>query len=221
MIDRVFSFSKKPAKDIMIPLVDVVSIREDSSVEEATRLMKQSGFSRYPVYAYRVDHVVGWLNHFDLLRGKDPRQSVRPYIREVHFFPQTIYLGRLLLEMQRRKDRIVILVDEYGGIVGMGTLEDGIEEGGGGIEDEDDFRTSFVKKMDQHSLVVHARIPIQTLNDILSAKVPEGDYETLAGYLLSHMQRIPRVGELCQVGKNRFRILRANDRSVEEVEIVL
>lgn len=221
MIDRVFSFSKKPAREIMIPLVDVVSIREDAKMDEATRQMKQSGFSRYPVYAYRIDHIVGWLNHFDLLRVQDPRASVRPFIREIHFFPQTIYLGRLLLEMQRRKDRIVMLVDEYGGIVGMVTLEDVIEEVVGDIEDEYDYRTSFVRKIDPKSLVVHARIPIKTINEILPVKIPEGDYDTLAGFLLSQTHRIPKVGESYQIAKNHFRILKANVRAVEEVEIVL
>jgi len=221
MIDRVFSFSKKPAREIMIPLVDVVSIREDSKVQEATRQMKQSGFSRYPVYAFRVDHIVGWINHFDLLRIRDSKEAIHKYIRELHFFPQHIYLGKLLLEMQKKGDRIVMLVDEYGGVVGMVTLEDVIEEVVGDIEDEYDYRTSFIKKMDLQSAVVNARIPIASVNEILPAKIPSGDYETLAGYLLSEIHRIPSVGEYFMVNKIGYRIIKGNERTIEEVEITL
>lgn len=219
MIDRVFSFSKKPAREIMIPLVDVVSIREDAKVEEATRQMKQSGFSRYPVYAFRVDHIVGWINHFDLLRIKDAKESIHKYIRDVHFFPQNIFLGKLLIEMQKKGDRIVMLVDEYGGVVGMLTLEDVIEEVVGDIEDEYDYRTSFIKKMDVNFAVVNARIPISSVNEILTTKIPTGDYETLAGYILSEIHRIPSVGEYFTLNKVGFRVIKGNDRSIEEVEI--
>ncbi|MCB0308740.1 MAG: HlyC/CorC family transporter [Bdellovibrionales bacterium] len=221
MIDRVFSFSKKPAREIMIPLVDVVSLREDATLDEATKLIKQNGFSRYPVYSFRVDHVVGWINHFDLLRVKNMQEPIRPFIREIRFFPQTVFLGKLLLEMQKSGDRIVMLVDEYGGVVGMVTLEDVIEEVVGEIEDEYDYKTSFIKKMDLKSAVVNARIPIATVNEMLPIKIPLGDYETLAGYLLAHIQRIPMPGEIVKVEKIHFRVLKSNNRAIEEVEIVL
>ena len=203
----------------MIPLVDVVSIREDSKIQEATRQMKQSGFSRYPVYAFRVDHIGGWINHFDLLRIRDSKESIHKYIRELHFLPQNIFLGKLLLEMKKKGDRIVMLVDEYGGVVGMVTLEDILEEVVGDIEDEYDNNSSQFRTVNEGEYIVQANMSIEAINEAMKLSIAKGDYETLGGFLLQQFNRIPEIGDELYLGDLKFIVLKASNRAIQTVQI--
>ena len=221
MIDRVFSFSDQQAREIMIPLVDLVSINQQASLNQAAATINKCGYSRLPVYSGRIDNIVGWITHFDVLRSESQELLVKDIMREVPFVPGTIPLDSLLIRMQKKGESLVMLVDEYGGVNGMVTMEDVIEEVVGEIEDEYDQASHFVKKLGSHAILVNARIPIEQLNDMLSDKIPEGSYETLAGYLLTKFEQIPKKGEKIKVDNISFVVTKATKRSIEEIEITL
>lgn len=221
MIDRIFAFRDRQAREIMIPLVDVVSIRDDAALADAAAKMRQSGFSRLPVYSGRVDRLAGWINHYDLLLTKDHTKKVQEIMRKIRFVPGTVALSRLLVTMQRGGDNVVGIVDEYGGTIGMLTLEDVLEEIVGDIEDEYDIGTPLARKIEPNYLVVDARIELHKLNELLPQRIPPGEYETLAGFLLTRMQKVPKIGDEYYYRKMIFLVTKATETSVEEVEILI
>jgi CBS domain containing-hemolysin-like protein len=221
MIDRIFSFSDRTARDIMIPLVDVASVRDTATVADAEEIMRRNRFSRMPVYSGRVTHMVGWINQYDLLTEKEKGAPIVTLLRKVRFVPGAMRLDRLLLDMQRAADALAIVVDEYGGASGIVTLEDVLEEVVGEIEDEHDVASGFVRRVDTDRLIVNARIPVNNMNELLTQKVPTGEYETLGGFLETRLQRIPVKGDEVQHRNLVFRVLTATERAVEEVEVII
>ncbi|HLG20627.1 MAG TPA: hemolysin family protein [Bdellovibrionota bacterium] len=219
MIDRIFSLSDRQATDIMIPLVNVVSIRDDITLAEASAEMRRSGFSRLPVFSGNVYNIVGWVNQYDLLFAKDPQTLVGLVARKVRFMPANTPVERLLVIMQRAGDTLAIVVDEYGGAIGLVTLEDVLEEVVGEIEDEYDVAASAVRRLDTNKMLANGRMPVVQLNELLPQPIPLGDYETLGGFLLAQFQRIPTMGEEYRYRRLIFRVIRATDRSIDEVEI--
>jgi len=221
MIGRIFSFTGKKGRDIMIPLIDMVSVSETLSMDEVETLFQTQQYSRLPVYKGRVDHVVGWITHYDLLKNENRSLHVKDLMRPVRFMLIHVELGKLLLKMQRMGETLVMMVDEYGGTVGMVTLEDVLEEIVGDIEDEYDFGSQFVKEVFKDRIVVDAKIPLVKLEEIFGLQLPKRDADTLNGFLLEKCQDIPRSGERLNVGRFQFHVTRASDRRVEEVEIRL
>ncbi len=221
MIDRIFSFSDRMAKDVMIPLVNVVSIRDDASVRHATVVMRRSGFSRIPVYGDRVFDIVGWVSQADLLFEKDKTKRVAQIMRKVRFVPETMMMDRLLLSMQRRGDSLAVVVDEYGGGIGLITMEDILEEVVGEVEDEFDQDEKMIERLSSHHLKVNARVSILEINEKLPTKIPEGEYETLGGFLQMKLQRMPQEGDSVLIGGSQIRVIDATERSVECCEIFL
>jgi CBS domain containing-hemolysin-like protein len=221
MIDRIFAFSDRQVSEIMIPLVDVVSIRDDSTLSDAAVRMRQSGYSRLPIYANRVDHIIGWVNHYDLLLSPNRTAQVRDLLRPIRFVPTTVVLSRLLVTMQKAGDNLACVVNEYGGVVGMVTLEDVIEQVVGDIEDEYDTVSPLIRRPDAHRMLVDARVDIDKLNEVLPQPITPGDYETLAGFLTNVMQRVPTEGEKYVYRKMIFHVLKANPRGIDEVEIFI
>ncbi|MFH1018283.1 MAG: hemolysin family protein [Pseudomonadota bacterium] len=221
MIDRIFSLSDRQAQDVMIPLVDVVSVRDTATIQEAQEIMRRSRFSRMPVYSGRVTHMVGWINMYDLLTEAERAAPIVVLLRKVHYVPATVRLDRLLLDMQRAADTLAVVVDEYGGAIGIVTLEDVLEDVVGEIEDEHAVAAGFVRRVDTDRLIVKARIPVAHMNELLTQKIPTGDYETLGGFLVTRLQRIPSRGDEVQVGNLKFRVLTASESAVEEVEVMI
>lgn len=219
MVDRVLGFSKKMVREIMIPLVDVVSVDEQSSLSEAKKLFSQCGFSRMPVFDERVDYIKGWISHFDVLGAKDQSIQVKDILRPTVFVPGTVHLDTLLITLQRKGESLAQVVDEYGGVIGMVTLEDVIEEVVGDIEDEHDVASQFVRRVDANALVINARMPLTQLSELTSIRFSQGPYETLGGFLLHQFEKVPVSGEVFWYQSVRFKILKADHLSVEEVEM--
>ncbi len=220
MISRIFMFSDRQARDIMLPLAQVVSISQDATIADAAAEMRRSGYSRFPVFGNGVFNIVGWINHYDVLFAKEKSAAIRSIIRPIRFIPAGVELGKLLVTMQLSGDSLSIVVDEYGGAIGLITLEDIIEEVVGDIEDEYDSEAPLFRRIDPHYCIVKGRIPIIQLSELLQTHIPRGDYETVGGFLMSKMQHIPKKGEEFRYRKLLFRVREATDRSVEEIEIM-
>lgn len=221
MIRRIFRFSTTRVKEAMIPLVDVVALEETCAVEEALASLRQENYSRYPVYRDRVDNVVGILYSLDLLDAEGEEDIIRPFVRPISFFPETKPVDELLLEMQRNQEAMAAVVDEYGGIVGIVTVEDILEEVVGEIEDEYDVNLPFYRKTGPKKFWINARMEIDHLNEILKLGLPRGDYETVGGFVLERLGRVPLTGEVFRYKKMLFEILKSNEKSVLEVAVTL
>jgi CBS domain containing-hemolysin-like protein len=221
LIHRIFRFSTTRVKEAMIPLVDVVALDEESSVEEAITSVRQENYSRYPVFRERVDNIVGILYSFDLLFAQGNHQTIKPYIRPISFFPETKAVDELLRELQGNQETMAAVVDEYGGTVGIVTVEDILEEVVGEIEDEYDVQPPFHRKVGPQKYWINARMEIDHINEILKLGLPKGDYETLAGFVLERLGRVPLAGEVFRYNRMLFEVLKSNERSVLEVLVTL
>jgi CBS domain containing-hemolysin-like protein len=224
MISRIFAFSHLRARDVMIPLVDVCAVHEDDTVREAAALVAERGYSRLPVYRERVDDMIGLLHHIDLLAADDGDRPVKTLARQPHFVPEGQEIDDLLVILQRSAASAAFVVDEFGGVVGLITLEDILEEIVGDIDDEFDHGEGtglWRRAPGGEGWIVNARAPVEKLNQVFGLGLPESEeYETLAGFLLDHLKHIPQRGENLSTPEGiRLTIHRASDRAIEEVLI--
>lgn len=221
VLRRIFGFSETTVNEIMIPLVNVDSLEEQSSVEDAIRLIKSTGHSRIPIYKERIDNITGILNSFYLLGPNiTPQDDVKKYALSPYYVPETKLVNNLLDEMKVGRAGMAVVVDEYGGAVGIITLEDILEEVVGEIEDEYDKGRKLWRKLKEGQYLINPVIEIPRLNDELGTGIPEGDeYETLSGYLLTKFGSIPEEGQKIKLKNKTFTVTRATKRAIIEVRL--
>jgi len=221
MIGNIFEFGSTTAEDVMVPLSEVFALPLGTSLRRAAEQVAAAGHSRVPIYRERVDLIVGVLHVFDLIRAGARDGAVEDLMRPPVFVPPSQLAVEVLRLLQRERQGMAVVVDEYGGSVGIVTVEDILEEVVGEIEDEyDKFEPLPITAEAPGMWRVIGRTPIATINETLGLALPEGeDYETVAGLVLSHLRRIPRVGEQANVGPVTIEVTRASERAVEEVRI--
>ena len=214
MIRRVFAITETAVEDCMTPLVRVDALPEDASVREAAEVVLKGGHTRLPVYRDRVDHIVGVVHARDLLFGTKDDAKLSEIVRPVKYVPDSKHVDELLNEMRRAREPFAVVVDEYGGSVGIVTIEDLLEEIIGDIRDERDAEDAGIRKLAEQQWRVAARVEVDDLEDALGRPLPEGDYETVAGLVLASVGRIPRKGEIVVIDGLRFYVEDANERAV-------
>jgi magnesium and cobalt exporter, CNNM family len=219
MIDKIFELGDTAVREIMVPLVDVAVLPEDATPDDAIRLIQERGFSRIPVYADRELNMVGVVAAMDLLRRGAEASDLKSLMRPATYAPETKRIDELLTEMQKGRVQLAIVVDEYGGAVGIVTIEDIVEQIVGEIQDEHDRTPATVERLPDGSYRVAGRERIEDLNDALDWSLPTGDFETVAGLVLATVHRLPRVGEEFQVGRHTFTVLEADERRILTVRI--
>jgi putative hemolysin len=221
MIQRVFRFSETTAYEVMIPLIDVVAIEQGATCGKAIRLARDKAHIRLPVYAERVDKIVGVLNALELL-GAGGDEPIKPLVREVRFVPPSKNISELLLDLRKDGDTFAIVVDEFGGAAGLVTMEDIMEEVVEDIEDEYDIAkkpAQWIRKISKKDYIVSARIELDTLEEELGIQVPKGKYATLAGYLLEKSGEIPPQGTVIKTKGISFTIERSTPQAIQEVRV--
>ena len=219
MIDKIFDLGDTTVREVMVPWVDVVMLPETATVADAIALIRQRGFSRLPVYGTRETNVVGVVTSMDLLRRGGQARSLAEIMRPPTFVPETKRIDDLLREMQKSRNQLAIVVDEYGGATGLVTLEDIVEQIVGEIHDEHDRTPATVERLPDGSYWVAARTHIDELNEALDWTLPKHDYETVAGLVLATLHRIPRTGEEFQIPGYTITVLEADARRVGAVKI--
>lgn len=226
MINNIFAFGDRTAEDIMTPRTEVAALDADEdTVQEALRIAVEEGFSRMPVYEEDIDHVIGLLYVKDLLPyvGKPlPEElTLRRIMRDAHFVPGTKNCQDLLAEMTEKHLHLAMVVDEYGGLAGIVSMEDLLESIVGSIQDEYDHEEDEVKQRADNSFEVDGAMAIEEVGELLGISFPEADYETLAGFLIDRLGRIPSADEHAQVDYDAFEftVLRMDERRVELVHI--
>jgi CBS domain containing-hemolysin-like protein len=219
MIDKIFDLGDTTVREVMVPLVEVAMLPETATPADAIALISQRGFSRIPVYAQRESDIVGVVAAMDLLKRGADAATLADLRRPVSYVPETKRIDDLLREMQRSRNHLAVVVDEYGSATGAVTLEDILEQIVGEIQDEHDRAPASVERLPDGSYWVAARTHIDELNEALDWGLPKQDYETVAGLVLATLHRIPRMGEEFQVGRYTITVLEADARHVKAVKI--
>jgi CBS domain containing-hemolysin-like protein len=225
MIAGVLDLSHTSVRQAMTPRTEIVAVERRWPLDRVIEVIRSSGKSRLPVYEEDVDHIVGILLAKDLLNFFHDQApfSLEAVMREPFFIPATMQVDELMQELQRRNAHLAIVVDEYGGTLGLITLEDLIEEIVGEIFDEFDRAddTAAIQSTAEGHLSVPGDLPIQELNERYHLHLPEGDYVTLAGLVLSLMGRVPTVGEQVQIDGLTLQVTAMDQLRIQRLEITL
>jgi len=209
-------------REIMVPRVEIVAVRADATLREFLELVREHRYSRYPVYRESIDDIVGIAIIKDLLDyvddGRLDEVRVEAIAHEPYFVPETMPVWNLLLELRRRKIHMAIVVDEFGGTAGLVTLEDIIEEIVGEIYDETDEQEQSIRQ-EGEAYVIDAHTSIDEVAEALGVEFPDGDFDTLSGFLYERFGYIPKVGEELTYAGWRFQVTDADERKVEQVRV--
>jgi CBS domain containing-hemolysin-like protein len=220
MIRKILDFSQQNVKKVMLPFVSVDAVDKDATVQEAIDMFETLRHSRLPVYEERIDNIVGILHFPDVFQCRAPdSEKVSRYMHPALFVPEMQQLETLTREM--RESEMAIVVDEYGGAVGIVTREDVLEEIVGDISDEWDEHKLGVMEISPDTFLVHVNMGIHDVNEKLKIHVPKGDYETLAGFLLQQFNRIPSVGDELYFANFKVKVHRASEKAIETVIITV
>lgn len=216
MIKKVMEFSHQNVKRAMIPLVNVDGISSDSSLQSAIDQFETQRHSRLPVFEDRVDNIIGILDFRDVFQCKDPEaESVTQYMKSALFVPEVQQLQALARELNEVPCAIV--VDEYGGAVGLITREDILEEIVGDISDEWDEHALGIQEISSRVFLVPASTSVSELNEKLGASLPTGEYETISGFLLQQFNKIPSTGDELYFGSLKIKVHRATNRAIKTI----
>ncbi len=223
MVNNILEFDDITAAEIMTPRIDVSAVEIETSVQEALRIGIDNGYSRIPVYEEDIDHIIGLLYIKDLLPyvGKPiPKGlTIRGLLRATHFVPDTKKCDDLFEEMTEKHLQMSIVVDEYGGVAGIVTIEDLLESIVGSIQDEFDNEEDEVTQLDEHSFEIDGSLSIGELEELLDMEISDRDYDTVAGFVLDQLGYIPVQDEqaIVHYGNIDFIVQKMDDRRIEQV----
>lgn len=219
IIHNIFNFGELRAEHCMVPLIQMSAIKDTATMQEAHDVANDSGFSRVPVFHERMYNLIGILNTFDLLDQPVDSTPISNLIRPAYYVPPSKKVDDLLKELQQRGLHIAIVVDEYGGCIGLITIEDLLEKIVGEIEDEYDKPEETYKPYADGGYLVEGNTEISVLNDALNWDLPSGDFETLAGLAIDRLERIPNSGDQIIVGPYRITVKEASKRKIQSLII--
>jgi len=226
MIEGVLQVSEMRVRDIMIPRSQMVVVERDVEPEQFLPVITESAHSRFPVIGDSKDEVVGILLAKDLLTyfqdGHKENFQVRDILRPAVFVPESKRLNVLLKEFRSSRNHMAIVVDEYGGVAGLVTIEDVLEQIVGEIEDEHDVEEeAFIRKFRDTSYTVKALTPIAEFNEHFGTQFSDEEFDTIAGLVTHHFGRLPRRGESLSLENMRFKVLRADSRRIHLLRVIL
>jgi magnesium and cobalt transporter len=225
MLEGVLAVADMQVRDIMVPRSQMVFVERDESPEKLVELVVESGHSRFPVIGEDRDQILGILLAKDLLRlqaAADEDFEIREYMRPVVFVPESKRLNVLLKEFRRSHNHIAMVVDEYGGVCGLVTIEDVIEQIVGEIDDEHDVEDDqTIRKERPREFTVRALTPVDKFNEYFSSAFSDEEYDTIGGLLMQEFGRLPRRGETIKIGDLEFRILRADRRRIDLLRVTV
>jgi len=230
LIEGVFEFSEKTAREVMTPRTEIIAISADATLEETLAIIEDGGFSRYPVYDDSIDNVVGILLAKDLLRvvsrrtrGGDGQApfGIRQLMRSVHIVPGSREVEEVLADFKRLKEHMAIVLDEYGGTAGVVTMEDLLEEIVGEILDEYDEASAPVTGGGEGEAVIAGSTHIGELNEHYGLTVPDEDYTTIGGYVFGALGRLPVPGDRVQAGGAIFTVRTMDGRRIDSLSVDL
>jgi CBS domain containing-hemolysin-like protein len=224
MLYNVFDFADKEVSDVMVPRPEVVALAVDMPPRECLKVAVASPFTRYPVYRGSLNDIVGVLHVRDLFRAAEESGGIdnvmiEPLLRTTHVVPETKDLAALLREFRRTKEHMAVVVDEYGAMEGIVTLEDLLEEIVGEIEDEFDLPDESVEKVDEHRIRIHGTFTIDDFNEEFHVSLPEEDYNSVGGFVFGELGHAPHEGDSIEHDGVRFTVLEMDGNRIERLEV--
>jgi CBS domain containing-hemolysin-like protein len=218
LLQSIVDFTETVVREVMTPRPDIVAIRSDATLQDLRTLFREEQYSRVPVYRDSLDNILGVVFVKDLVAlppGAEP--ALTTLMRSAYFVPESKRVSDLLKEMQRRQLQLAIVVDEYGGTAGLVSVEDLLEEIVGEIRDEYDVESETVVDEGGGTFVFSGKVSVDEVRDRLGVAIEREGFETVGGYLLSHLGRMPYVGELIEVDELAFEVLEVERRRITKV----
>jgi CBS domain containing-hemolysin-like protein len=222
LIHSIFEFGDTLVNEVMTPQPDIIGIEVTSSLDEALELVVRHGYSRLPVYRENINDIVGILYAKDVLReihSGERQRDLATLARKAYFIPESKKVSELLKDMQREKVHVAIVVDEYGSVVGLVTLEDLLEELVGEIVDEYDLEEPNVQPLGDGKFRVNGSLPVDELTELLDIELPEGDWNTVGGLMMGILGHLPAQGEDAELAGLRITAERVQKRRVAQVVV--
>jgi CBS domain containing-hemolysin-like protein len=221
LINSIFTFRDRIASEIMTPATEMIQADITSSLEDLVRLINEEGFTRIPVFRENRDNIVGILHAKDLLKRVSQSREVplEEYLNPPMMIAETKPVTELLRDFQAHKNHMAIVVDEFGGVRGLITLEDVIEEIVGEIDDEHDQKERELMQVDHQTVLVDARVDIEMVEEHFDCTLPDGPYESVGGFIIHSLGRMPHQGESVLAAPLTFKVLTATPRRVRTVRI--
>ena len=217
IIQNVLEFSEAQVRDCYVPRTDIVAIEVSDPIEDLRNLFISSNYSRIPVYENTIDNIIGYANAKMLFHHPE---SIRENLRPLSFIPETMSAKNLLSNFIHTSTSMAIVVDEFGGTAGLVTIEDLVEEIFGEINDEHDHSSILMREIENNVYQLSGRAEVDEVNERFQLNIPESDdYDTVAGYILSHQASIPQTGQTCTIDDNLIRILKVEGSRIVLVEL--
>jgi CBS domain containing-hemolysin-like protein len=222
MIYSIFELGETLAREVMVPRIDIVALDVTTPMLEALDTIMQAGHSRIPVFQETIDNVLGVLYAKDLLHYLRENRTDVPLVkvlREAYFIPETKKASDLLPDLQQRRVHMAIVVDEYGGVAGLVTIEDLLEEIVGEIQDEYDTEEPFVEFIDDNAYIFDARVDLDDLNRLMAVDLPTEDSDTLGGFIYTELGKVPAIGDRVVFGEMEFTVESVSGRRIKKVRV--
>jgi CBS domain containing-hemolysin-like protein len=222
MIHSIFEFADTPVREVMVPRIDMVALEHDATVDQAVDLALEGGFSRIPVYEDTIDNIIGVLYTKDMLKQLRENRGSQPIsnlVRQAYYVPETKKLDDLLREIRQKRVHMVIVIDEYGSVAGLVTIEDLVEEIVGDIQDEYDHEEQLYEQVNANEYLVSAKISIDEFNELLETELEDEEYDTLGGFLYAQLDKIPVAGDSIVHQNYRYTVLTTRGRRIARVQV--
>ena len=223
MINNVFEFNDKEVSEIMIYRTEIFAVDGNTTVSDFEKIIEKENYrySRIPIYEETIDNMQGVVYIKDMLKAKDKSTKIKMLARKLLYFPESKFINEAFKEMQVNKIQMAAVLDEYGGTTGIVTMEDILEELVGDIYDEYDKIEFKYEKLDDNTYRFDGSTPIFDVNKILDIEIPEGDYDTLSGFIINELDRIPEENEhpIVETKEAVFKVTKIQNRKIERVKV--
>jgi magnesium and cobalt transporter len=223
MIHNILFLKDTSVGEIMIPKGDIVAVPATTTIDELSEVFTREGYSRIPVYEGSLDNIIGIVYAKDLIpywKTRDALTDIRQLLHPPFFVPEGKKLIDLLNEFRERRTKIAVIIDEYGGVDGLVTIADLMEEiVGDMIGEEGDEFEEYVEEKGEGVFSVDPKMPIDEFAETFEVEIPEGDYDTVAGFITAEMERIPKTGERFEFGRLVFEITGADKRRISKLVV--
>jgi CBS domain containing-hemolysin-like protein len=217
IIEKVIELGEQRIYETMTPRTEIIGVEINQTIKEALTIFIDSGFSKLPVYEDNLDNIKGIILAKDIFKSP---QSLKGIIRKVSFMPETKKSFDVMNEFLDKKISIAIIIDEFGGTAGIVTMEDILEELFGEIKDEFDVDEDICRKITSNSYIISGKVELDHINEKYELNIEEGDYETIAGYIISKLGRIPAQGETVEIDNYTILIARAASQKIELIKLI-
>ena len=222
MICNVFDFADQLVKDVMIQRMDIIAIDMNASYDEIIKIIKNEQYSRYPIYSKRIDNIVGILNVKELVY-RDPEEifDIKKFVKKPYYTFEFTNTSELFNEMKKRRTHMAIVLDEYGGTAGIVTIEDLVEEIVGEISDEYDMHTQEIETIREGEYIVDGSTRIEELNELIGTEIESEHYDSIGGFVIELMGRLPKQGESVEHMGTKFIIESMERNRIRKIRVLM